>query len=101
MRRQSFTLGLAALLLLWCVAANGSALLQRGELGLQAGLVGSTGLLKERALLGIHGLGLGAELPGLEPGEFERDALNLGVLELDRLCLGLDALALLSDVLEH
>ena len=100
MWRQAFTLGLALAfwLLVWCVAANVCALLQRGELGLQAGLVSRTGLLEQRALLGVHAFGLGAVLPGLEPGQFERDALDLGVAPLDALGLRVDALALLADV---
>ena len=70
----------------------------KAELGLQAGLVGSTGLLEQRALLGVHGLGLGAELPGLKARQLERDALDLGVAPLDALRLRLDALALLADM---
>ena len=101
MRRQSLALGLAAWLLVWCGAVfcriNGCGL-QRGELGLQVGLVGGTGLVEQRALLRVHGFGPGAELPGLEPGKLERDALDLGVAPLDGLGLRVDALALLADV---
>jgi len=61
-------------------------------------LVGSTGLFEERALLGVHGFGLGAELPGLEAGQLECDAPGLGVAPLDGLGLRVDALALLADV---
>ena len=68
------------------------------ELGFQAGLVGSPRLIEQRALLGVHGLGLGAELPGLQPGELERDALDLRVAPLDGLGLRVDALALIADV---
>jgi hypothetical protein len=96
--RQGLALGVAAWLLVWCGAANGCGL-QRGELRLQAGLVGSAGLFEQRALLGVHGFGLGTELPGLEAGELERDALDLGVAPLDGLGLRVDALALLTDVL--
>ena len=63
-----------------------------------AGLVSGTGLIEERALLGVHGLGLGAKLPGLEPSQLERDALDFGVPPLDGLGLRVDALALLVDV---
>jgi hypothetical protein len=93
-RRQGFALGLALVgvlgLLVWCSAVFGSINacgLQRGELGLQVGLVGGTGLFEQRALLGVHGFGLGTELPGLEPGKLERDALDLGVAPLDGLGL--------------
>jgi hypothetical protein len=95
--RQGFALGLAAWLLVWCSAADGCGL-QRGELGLQVGLVGGTGLFEQRALLGVHGFGLGTELPGLESGELERDALDLRIAPLDGLGLRVDALALLTDV---
>ena len=97
MRRQGFALGLAACLLLWCGAVNGCGL-QRGELGLEVGLVGGTSLVEQRALLGVHGFGPGPELPGLEAGKLKRDALDLGVAPLDGLGLRVDALALLADV---
>ena len=100
MRRQRLALGLAAWLLVWCGAAEGCGL-QRGELGLEAGLVGSARLIEQRALLGVHGFGLGTELPGLEPSKLERDALDLGVAPLDGLGLRVDALALLADVSQH
>jgi len=61
--------------------------LQGGELGLQAGLVGGTRLLEDVTLLGVHALGPGAELPGLEPRQLERDALDLRVSPLDGLRL--------------
>ena len=100
MRRQGLALGLAAWLLVWCGAAEGCGL-QCGELGLEAGLVGSARLIEQRALLGVHGFGSGAELPGLEASELERDALDLGVAPLDGLGLRVDALALLTDVSQH
>ena len=96
-RRQWLALGLAAWLLVWCSAADGGGL-QRGELRLQVGLVGSTGLFEQRALIGVHGFGLGTELPRLEPGKLERDALDLRVAPLDGLGLRVDALALLGDM---
>jgi len=106
--RQCFALGLAAWLLLWCAAAWGGALLQGSELSLQAGLVGGQRLLEDVALLGVHGFGLGTELPGLQAGQLERDALDLGVAPLDGLSLGVDAfvqcidvLGLLPDVRQH
>ena len=81
---------------------NGAALvdagLQGGELGLQAGLVGRECLLEDLALLGVHALALGAELPGLQPRQLQRDALDLRVAPLDRLRLRVDALALRIDV---
>ena len=98
MCRQGFALGLAAWLLVWCGAAFGGGRLQGCELGLQAGLVGSERLIEERALLGVHGFSLRTELPGLQPGELEGDALDLGVAPLDALRLRVDALALLADV---
>jgi hypothetical protein len=89
-RRQGLALGLAACLLVWCGAVFGRISgcgLQRGELGLQVGLVGGTGLVEQRALLGVHGFGPGAEFPGLEAGKLEGDALDLGVAPLDGLGL--------------
>ena len=75
--------------------------LQRFELRLQARLVGGQRFFEQQALLGIHGLGAGGELPRLQPRQLERDALDLGVLELDGpVTLG-DLPALRSDVLEH
>ena len=100
--RQGLALGLAAWLLVWCGAVFGGVNgcgLQRGELRLQAGLIGSARLIEQRALLGVHGFGLGTELPGLEPGDLERDALDLRVAPLDGLGLRVDALALLADML--
>jgi len=94
---QGLALGLAAGLLVWCGAANGYGL-QRGELRLQAGLVGGARLIEQRTLLGVHGFGLGTELPGLQPGELEGDALDLRVAPFDGLRLRVDALALLADV---
>ena len=96
--RQCFALGLAACLLVWCGAANGCGRLQRGELGFETRLVGGTRFLEERALLGVHGFSLGAELPGLQSRQLERDALDLRVTPLDGLRLRVDALALLADV---
>ena len=65
-------------------------------------LVGSACLIEERALLGVHdlglGLGLGAELPGLEARQLERDAPGLDVAPLDGLGLRVDALDLFADV---
>jgi len=89
MIRQRLALGPA--LLSWCTWLWGSArgllrgLLQRRELRLQAGLVGGQGLGEQLPLLGAHALGLGAELPGFEPGELEGDLLDLRVAPLDRL----------------
>ena len=83
MGRRCLALGLAAWLLVCCGAACGGAL-QRGELGFQAGLVLGACLLEQRALLGVHRFGLGTELPGLQPGQLERDALDLGVAQLYR-----------------
>lgn len=47
----------------------------------QARLVLGQRLLEQAALLGIHGLELGAELPALEPGQLEGDLLDLGLAE--------------------
>ena len=88
MWRQCFALGLAAGLLGWILPVFGAETgLQVSELRLQAGLVSSQRLLEDAALLGVHGLGPGAELPRLEPGELKRDALDLGVAPLDGLGL--------------
>ena len=95
--RQCFALGLAAWLLLGCTGAWGGALQVR-ELGLQARLVGGQRLLEDLALLGVHALGLRTELPGLQSGQLERDALDLRVTPLDGLRLRVDALVLLADV---
>ena len=81
----------------WCVGLR----LQGFELCLQAGLVGGQRLLEQLALLGVHALGLGRELPRLQPRQLERDALDLDVAELDGLRLGCNLLALPADVLEH
>ena len=75
--------------------------LQGFKLRRQAGFVGGQCFLEELALLGVHGLGLGRELPGLQARQLEGDALNLHVAELDGLRLGCDLLALLADALEH
>jgi hypothetical protein len=101
-RRQCLALGLAALLVLGCSAAWGAvrgAALQGGELSFQARLVGGEGLLEDLALLGVHALGLGTEPPGLELGELEGDALDLGVPPLDALGLRVDPLVQRVDVL--
>jgi hypothetical protein len=100
MGRQWFALGLAFAvllgLLLGCAAASAS--LQGGELGLQAGLVSGQGFFEDVALLGVHGFSPGAELPGFQARQLERDAFDLRVAPLDGLRLGVDAPALLADV---
>ena len=73
--------------------------MQGSELGLKARLVGRTRLLEDAALLGVHALGPGAELPGIEPRQLEREALDLRVASLDGLGLRVDALAQRIDVL--
>ena len=82
--------------------------LQGFELRLQAGFVGRQRLLEQLALLGVHGLGAGRELPRLHPRQLERDALGLGVTELDGpvalgdlLALPINSFALRIDLLEH
>lgn len=97
--RQCLALGLAALLLLWSTPACAGAGLQSGELRFQAGLIGRQRLFEDLALLRVHALGLGAELPRLQPRELERDALDLRVAPLDRLRLRVDTLALFANVL--
>jgi hypothetical protein len=100
--RQCFALGAAALLVLGCASAWGAvrgAALQGSELRLQARVVGGEGLFEDLALLGVHGFGLGTEPPGLELGELERDALDLGVTPLDALGLRVELLGLRVDVL--
>ena len=80
----------------WGVGCGGA--LQGLELGLQAGLVGGECLLEDLTLLGVHALGLGAELPVLQPRQLEGDALDLRVTPLDGLRLRVDPLVLLADV---
>jgi len=82
--------------------------LQRIELGLQARLISGHSLFEQLALLGVHGFGAGGELPRLQPGQLEGDALDLGVFEFDgAVALGDDLiargdlLALRSDVRKH
>ena len=82
--------------------------LQRFELRLQARLIGGQRLLEQLTLLGVHGLGAGRELPRLHPRQLERDALGLGVTELDGpvalgdlLALRGDSLALRMDLRKH
>jgi hypothetical protein len=73
---QVFGQCLAARLGAWCLRGLGrlgQAALQFGQLRLQAGFVLGQRVFEQRALLRRHGLGLGAELPALEPGEFEVD----------------------------
>ena len=88
---QRLALGLAARLAGRRVL-RGKLGLQRIELCLQAGLVLGQRLFKQPALLGAHRLGLGAELPGLEPCQFKGDLLQLGALELELALLVLDTL---------
>jgi hypothetical protein len=57
--------------------------LQGLQLRLEVGLVLGQRVLEHLALLGVHRLGLRAELPGLQARQLERDAFDLGVLELD------------------
>ena len=84
--RQCFTLGLAACLLVWCAPIFGhNTGLQGSELRLQTGLISGQRLFEDRALPGIHALGLGAKLPGLQARELERDALDPGVAPFDGL----------------
>ena len=72
---------------LWITNAS-SLTLDRGSFSIvEDGSFGGEGLLEDLALLGVHALGLGAEPPGLQPGELERDALDLGVAPLDGLGL--------------
>jgi transposase len=52
--------------------------LQGGQLRLQAGLILEERLLEEPALRGAHRLGLGTELPALQPRQLEVDLLQLG-----------------------
>ena len=74
---------------------------QRFKLGLQARLVARCRLVKQLALLGIHGFGAGAELPRLQPRQLEHDALELDVTELDGLRLAGNLPTHLGDVAQH
>ena len=67
------------------------------ELRLQARLVLGHRLFEQAPLLGAHRLGLGAELPGLQPGELEGDLLQLGGLEPQLGLLALELAGLLLD----
>ena len=97
---QCLPFGLAARLDRSCWRCDGLGL-QRFELRLKARLVGGQRLFEQLALLSVHRLGAGGELPRLQPRQLERDALNLGVLELDGpVALG-DLLALSTDVRKH
>jgi hypothetical protein len=96
--RQGFSLGLVAWRFVRRSAACGGAQLQRGELGLQARLVGGTRLIEVRARLGVHGFGFGAELPGLQPGERDGDAPGLRLASLEGLGPRVDALAVRADL---
>jgi hypothetical protein len=58
---------------------------------------GGQRLLEQAPLLGIHGLGLGAELPALQTREFEVDLLDLGLAQRDLAVLVLQLLALLDE----
>jgi hypothetical protein len=82
--------------------------LQRIQLGLQTRFISGQGLFEQLTLLGVHGFGAGGELPGLQAGQLEGDALDLGIFELDgAIALGdeliafRDGLALRSDVRKH
>jgi hypothetical protein len=68
--------------------------LQCGELRLQIGLVLQHRVLEHLALLGVHGLALGAELPALQTRELEVDLLQLGIAPGDVAVLALDELLL-------
>ena len=97
---QRLPLGLAPLLGL-CLGLRGQLGLQLLQLRLQARLVLGQRLLEHAALLGVHGFGLGAELPSLQPRQLEGDLLELGVLELDGLLVLLDLPGLRGNVLQH
>lgn len=56
-------------------------------------------VLEQRALLGRHGLGPGAELPALQASEFEVDLLQLGIAPSDLSGLVLDLLLQARDQL--
>ena len=75
--------------------------LQRGQLGLQAGLVPGQRLLEQLALFGVHGFGLCAKTPGLQARQLEGDALELCVLDFDVAYMALDVQALHADVGQH
>ena len=57
--------------------------LQCLQLRIEIGLVFGKRRFEQLTLLGVHCLGLRAELPALQPSQLERDALDLGVLVLD------------------
>ena len=78
---QRLALGLAAWLISRC--GNWRQVLHRFELSLRAGLVGGQGFFEQLALLGVHGLGAGGKLSGLQAGQLEGDALERGGLELE------------------
>ena len=89
---QGLALGLAAWLNRRC--GNLGQVLQRIELGLQTRFISGQGLFEQLALLGVHGLGACGKLPGLQTGQLEGDALDLGVFEFDgAVALGDDLIA--------
>jgi hypothetical protein len=92
---QRLALGAAALVVC-CLALRGLAL-ELLELRLEARLVIGHGLFEQAPLLGAHRLGLGTELPGLQPGELEGDLLQLGGLEPQLGLLALELARLLLD----
>ena len=86
----------------------GKGSLQRGELGLEVGLVLQQGVLEHLPLVGRHGLALGAELPALQARQLEGDLLDLriapgdvAVLALDLTLREVEFVSLMLDVLEH
>lgn len=64
--------------------------LQRGQLRLQARLVLDQRLGEQHALLGAHRLGLGAELPALQPRQLQLDLVQLRIAPGDLAVLVLD-----------
>lgn len=65
----------------------------------QACLVLGQHLLEQAALLGVHGLGLGSELPAFEPGQLEGDLLDLGLVQRDLAILALQQRIALGQLL--
>ena len=108
---QVFGQGLAARAPARCFRRGrrlGQGCLQRGELRLEVGLVLQQRVLEHLALLDIHRLALGAELPALQTRQLEVDLLELriapgdvAVLALDQLLLDIELSHLLLDALEH
>lgn len=72
--------------------------MQRRQLRLQARLVLDERLGEQHALLGAHRLGLGAELPALQPRQLQLDLVQLRIAPGDLAVLALDLVGLAREL---